>query len=181
MLSAYDLHEIKLLQEPYVNSAADALFVNSPTVPAGRIWTVLAATCYPSVAETQSVQVSVASTRAGTVYALTNPVSIALSSPLRYAVVPVGNELQMYPGEYLQFRRGAATAGSSIVIAIRFVETDLPMYAYRDVQHKVMRRGIAPRPISVQRSGGGPGSAPTSSAGRPAGPGGGSGGGSEPY
>jgi len=136
-LYAYDLHELRFVQVRSTVSAADALFVLTTAgfgvVPTNKIWTVLVAEYYPSAAETRSIVVSKYTASSGSV-AIRGPQSIALSSTLKYPILTEGNQLILLPGEGLRVDRDAFTAGSTMIIRIQFVESDLPTMKYLDPQ-----------------------------------------------
>lgn len=70
---------------------------------------------------------------------MTVPASIALDpSTIVLGALTEGTELKLFPGERLGARRIAATAGSTMYILLRFIETDLAYYVEED-QHKVLR------------------------------------------
>jgi uncharacterized membrane protein YgcG len=137
-MDAYDLHEGRFIQEFLNGSAANGLSIAAGTVPAGKVWTVIQAAGYPSVAETQTVWFALV-TKTTAIFPLTVPVSIALSAVITFPMLTEGMELKLYPGDTLRFYRSVATNGSSIQIWIRYIETDLPYYAYEEPLNKVIK------------------------------------------
>lgn len=166
MPDAYDIHEGRFIQERTYTSAANDLIVGSGTVPTGKVWTLLSASYYPSVSETQDVFFSVLS-RASVDYPVTFPRNIALSTSIKEPLLTEGLEMKLFPGELLRGHRGAATAGSTITIEIRYIESDLPYYAYTEPQKSVTQKKVqrsqaiasgriseaAPGPTAVDRGG----------------------------
>lgn len=141
MPEAYSVFDAKFLQWAGSVSAANALTVLALSgVPDGKVWTILGASYYPSTAETRTVAYGVYN--GGRVF----PVTIAESWPyvgntnLGLALLREGMELRLYPGDYLFVARDAATAGSTMSLFFRYIETDLPPYRYLDPQSQVLRR-----------------------------------------
>jgi hypothetical protein len=138
----FDLHEGRFTQSGLRTSAADALTLALPAVvPANKYWTLLGASYNPSATETRVV-VWEKVTRGGAVIAVTRPFSIELTTLLKWPLLTEGLELVLFPGEYVQVRRSAATAGSTMSIQFQYVESDLPYYAYTDPQKKLMQATI---------------------------------------
>jgi hypothetical protein len=139
MPEAYEVHDARLILERVVVSAANALSVYTDLVPVNKVWTVTAAALYPNVAETQVYWFSI-SGRSSTQFPITVPISIALAPVLLkyYPCVTEGMEIKLYPGERLWGFRDAATAGSTISIVTRIIETDLPYYSYTDPLRKTL-------------------------------------------
>lgn len=179
MPEAYDLHEARFIQTQLLGSAADALYIGVGPVPAGKVWTILSAGAFPSVAETRLFWFSIYLPTGGLTFPVTTPVSLAASMtpPAFLAGVTEGMEIKLYPGEYLRAYRSVATAGSSIYIAIRYIESDLPFYAYKEPLTQIVQKSL--RHGSVYRSSGGI-SQRTAPGGSPGTGGGGGGGTSEP-
>jgi hypothetical protein len=137
----YELHDALFLQEESFPSAANALSVGGTVVPKGRIRTILSAVLMPSANETRTVWFSIL-TKAGIFYPITIPI-VAVMIPVTYQGLPAltdGMELKLYPGESLVVNRDVATAGSTIRISMRFIETDMPYYSYDDPQNKVVKQ-----------------------------------------
>lgn len=142
MPDAYEVQEARFLQWATSLSAAGALTVLSTFgVPKGKIWTVLGAAYYPSVAETRTVCFGVYHN--GQVY----PVTLAEQWPyvgntnLGLALVREGLELKLWPEDYLFVARDAATAGSTMALNFRYIETDLPLYTYIEPQLRKRQAG----------------------------------------
>lgn len=175
-MDAYDLHEIRLVQESYNGSAVDGLSVAIGPVPSGKVWTILSANLWPSVAETRTVFFGITG-RSGNNFAVTVPGAIALSSSIRYPLVSEGMEIKLGPGEYIVGYRDVATAGSTLYARIRFIESDVPYYSYEEPLKKVVRAWQ--KKGSIYRAGGGP-TGPGGGGGGESSEGGGVGGGGEP-
>jgi len=173
-MDAYDLHEARFIQCPLIQSGANATDVFSGPVPAGKVWTVLCANYYPSAAETKTIQIGILS---GTGYFFPTrvPQSIALSATLFYPLLTEGMELKLYPGEKLGVYRDSATAGSTMGLIMRFIESDLPFYSYEEPQNKVVRQTFK-RGSVYRASGGGISEGGKTGTGIPDGGGGGRGG-----
>jgi hypothetical protein len=177
-MDAYDLHEARLLQYGVATSGANGLAAASGAVPAGKVWTILAAFITVSVAETQAFWFSIL--KAGLDYfPITFPVSFAVDPAVNKAIpmLTEGLEIKLYPGEFLYGFRAAATAGSSMTMKFRYIESDLPYYQYIDPQKKVVASTLkhgsvfrATGAISQSGSLGGSGSAGTGFGGQNGGP-----------
>jgi hypothetical protein len=135
----FDLHEARQIQEGTVTSAANGIQVTSPTVPAGKLWTIIAAACFPSVNETKIVQWC-KFTRGVRPFAITVPQSMALGAAIFYPLLTEGNTLELYPGEAIQASRDSATAGSTIAMVYQYVESDLPFYAFDEPMKKLVQK-----------------------------------------
>jgi len=176
MPESWDLHEGRFIREEAKTSAADGLYIDSSTVPAGKVWTVIECSIGPSVAETQEVAFLLIS-RSTYQYAVSIPESVALSTLIQFPLVTMGMELKLFPGDKIRGRRAAATAGSTISMNVRYIETDLPPYDYVEPQER-KRITAARHSIGKAISGGVGGGAVVPPV--PPGRGGGRGG-SEPY
>jgi len=144
MLPTFEIHDLQYAQDYTITSAADALTVNGSATPRARIRAVFLGGYVPSVAETRTLQFSIINPAFGA-YPLAPPATVALLALFRYTFVPIGYEIVLFPGEYLQARRDAATAGSTIQFYFRFVETDQPFYRWKEPQRDRMfqrRRGF---------------------------------------
>ena len=138
-MDAYDLHEARFVQSRNVTSAANADSIILTAVPPGKVWTIIGSLYYPSVNETQYVSWSI--TSGGVAFPVTVPVNINLY-PWAFPLVTEGMELKLYPGEYLLIQRGGHTLGSTMFAAIRYIESDLPFYAYEEPLKKVVKTSI---------------------------------------
>jgi len=154
-MGRWNLCEVRLLQNRNATSAADAQAVSVGPVPAGKIWVVLEVGYIPSVAETQTIGFH--KQNAGNSFGLLNPLSMALN-PAYATCIEQGMELMMWPGERMIVVRGDHTAGSTMYLAINFVEIDLPLYTYDEPQVvKRQNRAFSTlrQMISTRRAGGG--------------------------
>jgi uncharacterized membrane protein YgcG len=151
MPDAFELHDAHFISDRAITSGAGALTITGPTVPAKKVWTILGASYSPSVAETRTVCWFIV-TRAATYIAISFPTAILLP-PGNWPLLTQGMELKLFPGEALYVNRDVATAGSTITLAIRYIETDLPFYSYEEPLKKVVK--AAARHGSVYRSSGG--------------------------
>jgi hypothetical protein len=133
---AFELYEARNVQERVISSAVAAVQVTSVAVPEGKIHTIRFVNYAPDAAETRTVYAAIVSKQA-TIFAITRPVSIALSASIRFPVLEQGNELKLYPGEYIIIYRDVATAGSVMNVWWSFIETDLPFYSYVEPLKKV--------------------------------------------
>jgi uncharacterized membrane protein YgcG len=165
---AYELHDARFIQEFSITSAANALGVWGPNVLPGKVWTILAASYVPSVAETRTVYYAIRS-YGGVSYPVTMSVSIPLPPGL-FPIVTMGMELRIYPGFQLAVFRDAATALSTMTLRVLYIETDLPYYRYEDPLKKVIAQ--SQKHGSLVRGGGGGGGV-GGGGGRPPGGGGG--------
>lgn len=154
---SYRLEETRLRQYRSKTSAANAksVFFNTDAVPEGKVWIIHAAAYYPSAAETQVVSAQKVITGVGAM-AILNPVSLSLDSVATNShatFIEQGMEYFLFPGEYIQWSRQAATAGSTMTAIIQFTEIDLPLYTYDEPQ-TVKRQERAMSSIRTQLGGG---------------------------
>jgi hypothetical protein len=143
---AYNLGDIRLIQERISTSAADALVVNSATCPEGKIWTITAFGYRPSANEARLISFQKV-TKSGNAVAVFNPLSMTLN-PAWATFIEQGLIYQLFPGEYIVCRRDVATAGSTMTCLMQLVESDLPLYTYEEPQ--IIKRQA--RAISSMRS-----------------------------
>lgn len=139
MPDAFELHEARFVQSTYSSGGLAATTVGTAQVPAGKVWTIRFASYYPDIAETKIIWFYVVA-RSTILYAITRPVSIALSSTAQFPMLENGMELKLYPGESLGVRRDSATAGSTMLIYFCYIESDLPYYAYEEPQNKTVQK-----------------------------------------
>ena len=175
---AYGLHDGRFVQEKSAQSAAVATQLQLAPVPADKVWTIIQGAYFPDIAETRTVQFLVV-TKSSWEFAISNPAAVALGPNIRLPVVTEGLELRLFPGDVLRIRRDAATALSTMIMGIRYIETDLPYYSYEEPLKKVAR--VTQRHGSVYRSSGGISIGGGMPGGGHGGEGGGGGGGAEPY
>lgn len=158
MPDAYEITDAQFIQYPNAISGAAALSVSLPACPAGRVQTVLQALAYCSAQETRVYWFTVRGVD-GNHYPVTAPASVTIDPALTqwYPMLREGMELKLFPGEILYAWRAAATAGSTIAIYARIIESDMPFYQEID-KHKQLRRRRAAtliQKISQARGGGG--------------------------
>jgi len=141
MPDAYRLHDARFLQVLSVGSAANALNVTVGLVPAGKVWTVLSARIAVSVAETRSFWFSIYKL-GSPFFPVTMPVALLVDPALSkdFPMLTEGMEMKLYPGDGLTGFRDAATAGSTMVTSIRFIETDLPYYSHEEPLREVVKQ-----------------------------------------
>lgn len=155
MPDAYTITESRFVQQQTITSAAGDVSLVDYAVPAGKVWTILQAGYTPSAGETKVVQWFIR--RAGVNYPITLPTSIALTTITAWPAVTEGMELKLFPGEQLYVSRDSATAGSTMTLFKRYIETDLPLYEYVDPQEQLriskFRRGIIGGAVSPQSGG----------------------------
>ena len=176
-MDAYGLHETRFIQTTVATSAANADEVWIGPCPVGKIRTILSGLYYPSVNETQVCTWMVLSH--GQYFPITVPVSVSLN-PTLLPPITEGLEVKIYGGEYIGCRRSSHTAASTMFIAIRFIETDMPYYSYEEPQRKVVKQYL--RHVSSFRSVGGvAGGGPLPGGGHSGGGEGGGGGEPQPY
>jgi len=139
MPDAYEIHDAQFIQLLTVTSAADAIVVSLPVVPAGKVWTVLSARVTCSAVETQTYWWSVWNN--GFYFPVTVPVSATITPAAWrfFGFVNEGMEFKVFAGEGLSAHRAAATAASTITIMARILENDIQFYREID-KHKELRR-----------------------------------------
>jgi uncharacterized membrane protein YgcG len=172
----YELSEARFIQEQTVLSGANSLYVAVGPVPNGKIWSILSASQNPSVAETKTNWFAILS-RSLNPFPVTLPSTILLNTTILMAFLEQGMELKLFPGEYLAGYRDSATAGSTMTIKIRFIESDLPYYSYVEPLKRVSQ-SLRKHGSSFRSSGGGVGGGGGGGGGHDL-PGGGGGGGAE--
>lgn len=150
MPDAYALGEGRFLQNANYVSLANALYANLGPVPVNRIWTILSALAYCSAAETRNYWFAVVSLDTNR-YPVTAPasVSIAPATTMWYPMLREGMELRLYPGESLYALRDVATAGSTIGLYIRYIDSQLPLY--EEVEPQQQRKRISSVPSNIGR------------------------------
>lgn len=160
MPESYELHEAALIQARTNTSAANALVISAPAVPSGKVWTILEAFGTSSVAggETQYVWFAITAT-GGLSYPVTRPVQqlVNITTSMYFPLITEGLELKLFPGDQLSFYRAAATVGSTLLIYLRYIETDLPLYVYVEPQERkrqYMARTSIARALGSAASGG---------------------------
>jgi len=155
-MDAYDLHEARFIQYYWKDSAANDTSVTAGPVPAGKVWTIIGAGYIPSAAETKIVWWSVRTPAwVADGIAVSIPFSVALSATQMYPLLEQGMELKLYPGESIRVHRDSATAGSTMSIGVRYIESDLPYYAYKEPQRVPTEQKIQHIAPSRYRAGGG--------------------------
>lgn len=139
MPDAYEVHDGQFIQLAANGSVANALSIQLPAVPSGKVWTFLSAFLTVNVAETQDFWFSISSM--GFAFPVTIPVQFALAPAVgeNFPLVREGMELKLWQGEQLFANRSAATAGSSITVIARYIETDMAFYREAD-KYKELRR-----------------------------------------
>lgn len=138
MSATFETYELRQVQEVSQVTAADAvvMLLGYPGVPGNKFWTILSMAYKPSVAETKIISCD-KTTRTGKVSGLINPVSLLLN-PAVFTACEQGMTMILLPGEYLQVRRDTATAGSTMIGIMQFIESDLPFAAYVEQLKKVV-------------------------------------------
>lgn len=154
-LGAARLDEGKFQQSGSVTSAVAALTVESPAVPAGKIWTVLAVSYYPSVGEARVLHFNIQ--KNGVWLSATIPASVALTLESLVGFVDPPTPMILFPGDKFRVKREAATAGSTMIMQYAYIESDMPPMAYIEPQREIARRrrsGIYPpgSPIGAARA-----------------------------
>jgi hypothetical protein len=146
----YELKDGRMISEANAFSGVGGLTATTAAVPSEVIRTILSASYYPSAAETKTVTFYITG-RGGGTFAVTIPVSIALTSAAPYPCLTEGMELKLFPGETLTVSRDSATAGSTMVLSIRYIDSDLPFYDYVEKQEASrmarFRRALVPKVI----------------------------------
>lgn len=161
MPDAYEIHDAQFVQMNFNNSAANGLVVASdPAVPAGKVWNVLQAYCYSTIAETQDYWFAVY--RHGHAFPVTSVESASTDTATDkyFPALREGMELKLFPGDTLRAYRDAAAVGSVFYIFLSFIETDLPFYEYIEPQEA--KRLFKARSTVLKRMAGGAASSPGS-------------------
>lgn len=169
MAEAYGLAEAQFIQWKTATSAANGLTVSAGIVPAGKVWTVLGAYIATSVGETQDFWFSVVDKLGSFVMPVVLPIEFT-TAPATYHHFPFvreGMEFKLFQGEQLWALRDAATAGSTITIVARIIESDMPLYEY--IEPQLAKRLNQMRSEVVQRVAAAGGAGTGGGGGRPAG------------
>lgn len=130
----YDAGEVQFIQLASYSSPADALSAAVGPVPPRKLWTFQVMGYFPSAAETRIVWWNVVHPNGTTEIPVSVPQSIALSSTRGFPLLLAGDEFALLPGQYIQLRRDAATAGSQMFLLGQYIETDIPLYHYTEPQ-----------------------------------------------
>lgn len=181
MPDGYALQDGRYIMLVTGSSAVAGLTAQTAAVPAGKVWTVIGCNGICSVAETRTVGYSMI-TAGGNIIMLTQPVSFAYlnSAYLGFPLTREGMEVKLWPGDSIVYCRDAATAGSTITVYARVIETDLPLYTYDEPQVvKRQKQGISQLRQVIGAAAGGSSSAGVVIPEAPP-PGGGGGGGGVP-
>jgi len=173
MPDAYALGEARFINYGQSVAGAGALLVGTAQVPRNCVWTILSALAYCSVAETQVYWFAILGQDTN-YYPVTQPASISIAPAVVqwYPMLREGMELKLFPGEQLYAYRAAATAGSTLGLFFRYIESNLPLF--NEVEPQLQRKLFSSRPSNIGR-----GIAARILPGRAPGGGGGEGGGGE--
>jgi hypothetical protein len=147
MPEAYEVHDGQFIQTVSATSAADALLIGIPGVPAGKVWTLLRAYLTTSAAETQDYWFAILSQ--GRYYPITAPVEATINSAISRAFpcLREGMEIKLFQDERIYAFRDVATAGSTISCYASIIENDLPFYVEKD-KHAERERKQRAMPVS---------------------------------
>jgi len=110
-MDAYELNESRFVQCRQYNSSVNGHSVSSPSVPEGKIWTILAAELHPDADETQRVWFTVLDASLSRYIPITIPASqvFDVSELEFYPLLREGMEIKLFPGERLLGYRQAHT------------------------------------------------------------------------
>jgi len=138
-----DQAEALFINQATVVSTIAATVLNFGPVPEKKLWAIQAASYFPDAAETRTVQWCIVNPAGTALYAVSVPLSIALSTSIFFPLLTEGNEFALLPGQYLQVRRDVATAGSAMTLLALFVEMDMPLYHYTEPLQRLRERKSA--------------------------------------
>jgi hypothetical protein len=130
----YEPAEVQFVQLATFSSVADALSAAFGPVPQKKLWTFQVMGYFPGVAETRIVWWNVVHPNGTTEIPVSVPQSIALSNTRGFPLLLAGDEFALLPGQWLQVRRDAATAGSQMFMLGQYIETDVPLFSYTEPQ-----------------------------------------------
>lgn len=158
MPDAYRIDECRFLQTVDATSAADATVIAlGRSVPPGKIWTLFSWDYYPTATETVEVWFYVLNALTSKAHYF-NWASRAFTGYGRIPALAGMDEMKLFPGDEPRVGRKTATAGSSMVMTIRLIESDLPFIKYVEPQDERKRKagliaeeeGFSPALRSVQ-------------------------------
>ena len=148
-MQVYRLDEALFYNEGAATSAADAVQVLSTAVPRGKVWTILDITYFPSVTETRVVAPYVMS-RGNVQHVIDYAASRAINpAAVQAGLLPAGIEIVLFAGERIGVWRDVATAGSTMTMNFRYIETDMPGITYIDPQIQRARQRAGENPLQV--------------------------------
>lgn len=177
MPDAYLVSDGRYIGEDVRVSAAGATSLDSTPCPENYVRTILTAGYQCSAVETKTLYWAIVRP-SGNVFPITIPIAQAMNANL-FPLVEQGMEVKMFPGEILRIYRDSATAGSTMAMYIRFIESPLPIYQQYEPQKDVLaqkfRRGSITRVLRSVAGGSYGGSPPPGAGGREGAGGGGRG------
>jgi len=140
MPDAYEIYDARYIQSRQAVSAANALNIGIGPVPAGVVWTIIAAVMASSAAETQDYWFAVYD--GTTIFPVTWPQELAQDPAISKNVplVREGMEIKLFPGDMIYGYRDAAVAGSTLELQIRLIESPLPIYREYEPQEDQRQR-----------------------------------------
>lgn len=155
---AYEVFEGRYINYVVITSAADALNAALPAVPRGVVRTILGAHLTASVSETRYFWFSVMDPGGNFLMPVSLPINQLITPAVNqhFPFLKEGMEIKLFPGEVFYGFRSAATAGSTMTLAVRYIDAQLPIYEQYEPQ--VRRAQIKRRSDGQKISSGGGGS-----------------------
>lgn len=166
-MDAYRPEELRFVAEFSQASAVAGTSIDTTTfvVPSNTIRTILYASLSTDIGEARNGTFKIIGN--GVVHAVRSWAwSTNNGSPI--AILQEGNEIRLLPGDRLRLDRDVATAGSTMTLYVRYIDTIMPFQTFQDPYNPARRKSnYLPNPggggYSGPASGGtGPGTSPGS-------------------
>jgi uncharacterized membrane protein YgcG len=142
MPDGYEISDGRFLQYYTSTSSLNSHLVAMTACPKNTVRTILAATLRADVDETTYLWFSILDPNLAIYSPITLPVQFAtdVSENLFFPMLREGMEFKLFPGERLNGHRQAHTVGSSMIMDVRFIDSDLKYYEYKDPQSRLIQK-----------------------------------------
>lgn len=135
MPDAYEIAEGRYIAAHLSQSAVAGLYATLAACPANKVWTYTAVSYENDIAggETKNIWLVIVMPNGPEIpiYPFT---SVTLKAGQPYGFLQQGNEVKIFPGEQLRIYRDSATAGSTLTIRGRYIESSLPIFKQYEPQ-----------------------------------------------
>lgn len=139
MGDAYKVDDARFLLELTRQSAADDEDVSAFTdpCPPNIVRTLLQLSYSPSAVESKVIGARIYSTKTTYNHYFFGPQTFAYTAAGNMlAILNLGTELKVFPGEQVYIHREGHTAGSAMIVISRFLESSFPFYEVHDIQQR---------------------------------------------